>query len=188
VNTTRLEAFSDGVIAILITIMVLEFKTPHEATLAALRPLLPVFLSYLLSFVILGIYWNNHHHLMHITERVSGSVLWANLHLLFWLSMIPFATAWMSAHHDAPLPVAVYGGVLLCGSIAWLILKERIVRLEANARLREAVGSDFKGKASFLAYVAAVPLAFVWPPLSIGLYVLVALVWLAPDRRIETRV
>jgi uncharacterized membrane protein len=187
-NTTRLEAFSDGVIAILITIMVLEFKTPHEATLAALRPLLPVFLSYLLSFVILGIYWNNHHHLLHITERVSGSVLWANLHLLFWLSMIPFTTAWMSEHHEAPLPVAVYGGVLLCASIAWLILKERIVRLDANTRLREAVGSDLKGKASFAAYMAAVPLAFVWPPLSIGLYVLVALVWLAPDRRIESKV
>jgi uncharacterized membrane protein len=188
VNTTRLEAFSDGVIAILITIMVLEFHTPHEATLAALRPLLPVFLSYLLSFVILGIYWTNHHHLMHITERVSGSVLWANLHLLFWLSMIPFTTAWMSEHHDEPVPVAVYGAVLLCGSIAWLMLKARIERLEANVKLREAMGSDLKGKASFACYVAAVPLAFVSPPLAIGLYVLVALVWLAPDRRIESKI
>jgi TMEM175 potassium channel family protein len=188
VNTTRLEAFSDGVIAILITIMVLEFHTPNAATLGALRPLLPLFLSYLLSFVILGIYWNNHHHLMHITERVSGSVLWANLHLLFWLSMIPFTTAWMSEHHDAPLPVALYGVVLLCASVAWLILNERMERLEANERLREAVGSDLKGKASFACYLVAVPLAFVWPPLSIGLYVLVALVWLAPDRRIEKKI
>jgi len=184
----RINAFSDGVIAILITIMVLELRVPHTTDLDALRQLLPVFLTYVLSFIILGIYWSNHHHLMHITEQVSGSVLWANLHLLFWLSMIPFTTAWMSGHHDAPLPVAVYGGVLLCGSIAWQILKERIVRLEANARLREALGSDLKGKASLACYVAAVPLAFVWPPLSIGLYVLVALVWLAPDRRIESKV
>ena len=183
-----MEAFSDGLLAIIITIMVLELAAPHGADWRALLPLVPKLSSYALSFVILGIYWNNHHHLLHITERVSGSVLWANLHLLFWLSMIPFTTAWMSEHHEAPLPVAVYGGVLLCASIAWLILKERIVRLDANTRLREAVGSDLKGKASFAAYMAAVPLAFVWPPLSIGLYVLVALVWLAPDRRIESKV
>jgi uncharacterized membrane protein len=188
VNTTRLEAFSDGVIAILITIMVLEFKIPHGADAAVLRPLLPLFLSYILSFVFLGIYWNNHHHLMHITERVTGAVLWANLHLLFWLSLIPFVTGWMSENHRQPMPVATYGGVLLGAAIAWSILQGRIVRHEANARLREALGSDLKAKGSLAAYIAAVPLAFVWTPISIGLYVLVALIWLVPDRRIEAQI
>lgn len=187
-NTTRLEAFSDGVIAILITIMVLEFKTPHEADLAALRPLLPLFLSYLLSFVFLGIYWNNHHHLMHITERVTGAVLWANLHLLFWLSLIPFVTGWMSEHHHEAVPVAAYGCVLLGAALAWSILQGRIVRHRANARLRDALGSDLKAKGSLAAYIAAVPLAFVWTPVSIGLYVLVACMWLVPDRRIEAQI
>ena len=187
-NTTRLEAFSDGVIAILITIMVLEFKTPHEASLAALRPLLPLFLSYMLSFVFLGIYWNNHHHLMHMTERVSGSVLWANLHLLFWLSLVPFTTAWMSEHYLEALPVAVYGVVQLGAGMAYTVLYARIVRHEANTKLREAVGSDWKGRASHMAYAAALPLAWVWPPLSIGIYVSVALAWLVPDRRIESKV
>ena len=187
-NTTRLEAFSDGVIAILITIMILEFKTPHEATLAALRPLLPLFLSYLLSFVFLGIYWTNHHHLMHMTERVSGSVLWANLHLLFWLSMIPFTTVWMSEHYHEAVPVAVYGLVDLGAGIAYSILYTRIVRQAANAKLYEAVGSDWKGRMSYLAYAAAVALAFVWPPLSIAIYAAVALAWLVPDRRIESKV
>jgi uncharacterized membrane protein len=188
VNTTRLEAFSDGVIAILITIMVLEFKTPHEADLAALRTLLPLFLSYLLSFVFLGIYWNNHHHLMHITERVTGAVLWANLHLLFWLSLIPFVTGWMSEHHRDALPVAVYGCVLLGAAMAWSILQGRIVRHQANARLREVLGSDLKAKGSLAAYLSAVPLAYLWPPASIGLYVLVAMIWLVPDRRIEAKI
>ena len=186
-NTTRLEAFSDGVIAIIITIMVLEFKIPHEATLAALRPLLPVFLSYLLSFVYLGIYWSNHHHMLHATEEVTGSVLWANLHLLFWLSLVPFATAWMSEHHHEALPVAAYGVLMVCSGIAWSILYTRIVRCEANVKLREAVGSDTKARLSHASYIAAVGLAFVWPPLSIAIYALVALAWLVPDRRIEKR-
>jgi uncharacterized membrane protein len=188
VNTTRLEAFSDGVIAILITIMVLEFHTPHEATLAALRPLLPLFLSYLLSFVFLGIYWTNHHHLMHMTERVSGSVLWANLHLLFWLSLIPFTTACMAEHYHEALPVAVYGLVQLGAGMAYGILYARIVRQEANVKLHEAVGSDWKGRMSHIAYALAVVLAFVWPTLAIGIYALVALAWLVPDRRIESKV
>ncbi|HKW13598.1 MAG TPA: TMEM175 family protein [Candidatus Krumholzibacteria bacterium] len=187
-NTSRLEAFSDGVIAILITIMVLEFHTPHEATLAALRPLLPLFLSYLLSFVFLGIYWTNHHHLMHMTERVSGSVLWANLHLLFWLSLIPFTTVWMSEHYHEALPVAAYGLVDLGAGIAYSILYTRIVRHEANVKLHEAVGADWKGRASHAAYALAVVLAFVWTPLSIALYAIVALAWLVPDRRIEKKI
>ena len=187
-NTTRLEAFSDGVIAILITIMVLEFKVPHEGSLAALRPLLPVFLSYLLSFVYLGIYWSNHHHLLHITEEVTGGVLWANLHLLFWMSMVPFTTAWLSEHYKESLPVAAYGVVMIGAGMAWTILYSSIVRHGANVKLREAVGSDTKAKLSHAAYIAAVPLAFVWPPLSIGIYALVALAWLVPDRRIEKKV
>jgi len=188
VNTTRLEAFSDGVIAILITIMVLEFKTPHETTFAALRPLLPVFLSYALSFVYLGIYWTNHHHLMHMTQAVTGSVLWANLHLLFWLSLIPFTTAWMSEHHREALPVAAYGFVDLGAGVAWLILYGRIVRNKANVKLHEAVGPELKAKLSGLAYALAVVLAWVWPPLSIATYAGVALAWLVPDRRIESRI
>ncbi|HET6348455.1 MAG TPA: TMEM175 family protein [Candidatus Krumholzibacteria bacterium] len=188
-NTTRLEAFSDAVIAILITIMVLEFKSPEGATLGALRPLLPTFLTYVLSFVFLGIYWNNHHHLMHITQHVNGKILWANLHLLFWLSMVPLATGWMSENHAAPLPVAVYGGVLLCAALAWMILQGEIVRHEGSSSpLREALGADLKARGSLAAYTAAIPLAFVWPPASIGLYVAVALTWLIPDRRIESRV
>jgi uncharacterized membrane protein len=188
VNTTRLEAFSDGVIAILITIMVLEFKTPHEATLAALRPLVPVFLSYLLSFIFLGIYWSNHHHLLHITEEVTGGVLWANLHLLFWMSLVPIVTAWMSENYKEALPVAAYGVVMVGSGIAWTMLYKSIVRHAANVKLREAVGSDTKAKLSHAAYIAAVPLAFVSPPLSIGIYALVALAWLVPDRRIEKKV
>lgn len=187
-NTARLEAFSDGVIAILITIMVLEFKTPHQATLAALRPLVPSFLSYLLSFVFLGIYWTNHHHLLHITERVSGSVLWANLHLLFWLSLIPFTTAWLAEFHRESLPVAVYGLVDLGAATAYSILYGRIVRQEGNSKLRDAIGSDWKGKLSYIAYALSVVVAFVIPAVSIGIYVLVALAWLVPDRRIESKV
>ena len=187
-NTTRLEAFSDGVIAIIITIMVLEFKVPHGADVAALRPLLPVFLTYVLSFVMLGIYWNNHHHLMHLTQRVSGSVLWGNLHLLFWLSLVPFVTAWMNETHRSPVPVAAYGVVLLGAAVAWTIMQAQIVRHEANVDLRQALGRDWKGKASLVSYTAALPLAFVWPWISLGLFVLVALLWLVPDSRIETRV
>ncbi|HEX6791418.1 MAG TPA: TMEM175 family protein [Candidatus Krumholzibacteria bacterium] len=187
-NTTRLEAFSDGVIAIIITIMVLEFKVPHDASLAALRPLLPVFLTYVLSFVMLGIYWNNHHHLMHLTQRVSGRVLWGNLHLLFWLSLIPFVTAWMNETHRSAVPVAAYGVVLLGAAAAWSIMQAQIVRHEANVQVREAVGADWKGRASLLAYVAALPLAFAWTGLSLGLFVVVAMLWLVPDRRIESRV
>lgn len=187
-NTARLEAFSDGVIAILITIMVLEFKVPHGGDLAALRPLVPVFLTYVLSFVMLGIYWNNHHHLLHLTQRVSGGVLWGNLHLLFWLSLIPFVTAWMNETHRSPVPVASYGVVLLGAALAWNLMQGRIVRHEANAGVREAVGADWKGKASLLAYVSALPLAFVWTGISLALFVLVALMWIVPDSRIEARV
>ena len=187
-NTTRLEAFSDGVIAILITIMVLEFKIPHGADLAALRPLLPVFLTYVLSFVFLGIYWNNHHHLMQITQRVNGKVLWANLHLLFWLSLIPFVTGWMWENHYASLPVAVYGVVLLCAAGAYSILQGQIVRHEGNAALAAALGSDLKARLSLVAYIAAIPLAFVLPWISIAIYVVVALIWLVPDRRIEAHI
>jgi uncharacterized membrane protein len=182
----RLEAFSDGVIAILITIMVLELKVPHGADIAALRPIVPVFLSYVLSFVYLGIYWNNHHHMFHVVARVSGGVLWANLHLLFWLSLIPFVTGWMGENHFAPVPTAVYGAVLLASAIAYTALQIVIIRHEgARSRLAAAVGRDVKGKVSIAAYAAAIAIAFVdtWP--SHALYVLVALMWLVPDRRIE---
>ncbi len=183
----RLEAFSDGVIAILITIMVLELKVPHGDDLAALRPLLPVFLSYVLSFVYLGIYWSNHHHMFRAVERVGGGVLWANLHLLFWLSLIPFVTGWMGENHFAPLPTAVYGGVLLASAIAYTILQTALIRHEGpRSRLATAVGRDVKGKASIVAYAAAIALAFVHTAPSHGLYVLVALMWLVPDRRIES--
>ncbi|MBA3727087.1 MAG: DUF1211 domain-containing protein [Armatimonadetes bacterium] len=183
---TRLEAFSDGVIAILITIMVLQFKVPHEASWEALRPLLPKFLTYLLSFVFVGIYWNNHHHMLQATQRINGKILWANLHLLFWLSLTPFVTAWMGENHPEPVPTAFYGGVLLAAAIAYTILQSQIVAHHGpDSPLRHAVGNDLKGKASVIAYIAAIPLAFVQTWLSIALYVLVALTWLVPDRRIE---
>jgi len=186
---TRLEAFSDGVIAILITIMVLELRVPHGADWQALRPLIPVFLVYILSFLFLGIYWNNHHHMLHATERVSGAILWANLHLLFWLSLVPFGTGWMGENHAAPLPTALYGVVLLMAAIAWTILQTTIVAHQGpSSKLREALGSDFKGKLSIASYVAAIPLAFVRPWIAIVLYVFVALLWLVPDRRIESRI
>jgi uncharacterized membrane protein len=188
VNTTRLEAFSDGVIAILITIMVLEFRTPEGSHLSALRPLLPTLSTYLLSFVMLGIYWNNHHHLMHITQRVNGRVLWANLHLLFWLSLIPFMTEWIRETGFAPTPVAFYGVVMLGSAIAWSIMQGQIVRHEDNKTLREILGRDVKAKLSLGSYVASIPLAFVSPWISIGLFVAVALIWIVPDRRIEGRV
>ena len=185
----RLEAFSDGVLAVAITIMVLEMKVPHDASSAALQKLWPVFLSYVLSFIYVGIYWNNHHHMLHVTQKVSGGVLWANLHLLFWLSLIPFTTGWMGENHFAPLPTALYGVVLLMAALAYYILQARIVAANGpECALALAVGSDWKGKASPLFYLAAIPLAlFVSPWISCALYVAVALIWLVPDRRIERR-
>ncbi|HZR04112.1 MAG TPA: TMEM175 family protein [Burkholderiales bacterium] len=185
-SKTRLEAFSDGVLAIIITIMVLEMKVPRGTDLAALRPLLPVFLSYVLSFVYLGIYWNNHHHMLHATQRVTGPTLWANLHLLFWLSLIPFATGWMGENHFASGPTALYGLVLLMAAIAYLILQSRIIRDQGkDSILARAIGRDIKGKLSFIGYLAAIPLAFLLQSLAQIIYVLVALMWLIPDRRIE---
>lgn len=182
----RLEAFSDGVIAIIITIMVLELKVPHGSDFATLRPLLPVFLSYVLSFIYVGIYWNNHHHMLHATHKVSGSVLWANLHLLFWLSLFPFATAWMGENHFTPLPTALYGVVLLMAGIAYVILQQRIIAIEGHGSvLALATGTDFKGKLSVMGYVIGIALAFVLPMLSTIIYTLVAAMWFIPDRRIE---
>ena len=182
----RLEAFSDGVIAILITIMVLELKLPHGADLAALRPLVPVFLSYALSFVFLGIYWNNHHHMLQATHRVDGRILWANMHLLFWLSLVPFATAWLGENHMAPVPVALYGVILLCAGGAYYLLSRLLIaRHGADSPLARAVGSDVKGLASLGLYAVAIAVAFRMPLVSCALYVVVAVVWLVPDRRIE---
>jgi uncharacterized membrane protein len=182
----RLEAFSDGVLAIIITIMVLELKVPHGVELAALKPLLPVLLSYVLSFLYVGIYWNNHHHLLHSTEHVSGGILWANLHLLFWLSLFPFTTGWIGENHIAPAPTAIYGLVLLMAAIAYYILQRAIIVQQGpDSLLATAVGRDWKGKLSPVLYFLAIPLAFVSPWISHGLYVFVALLWLIPDRRIE---
>jgi uncharacterized membrane protein len=182
----RLEAFSDGVVAIIITIMVLELRPPHDTDLAALRPLLPVLLSYVLSFVYLGIYWNNHHHMLQCTRRVTGAILWANLHLLFWLSLIPFVTAWMGENPLASIPAALYGLVLLMAAIAYLMLQRQILRVEGpQSVLATALGRDAKGKLSMMLYALAIGAAFVHPSIAEGLYVLVALVWLIPDRRIE---
>jgi TMEM175 potassium channel family protein len=182
----RLEAFSDGVIAIIITIMVLELKVPHGTDWEALRPLLPLFLSYVLSFVFLGIYWNNHHHLLHMTTRVSGLILWANLHLLFWLSLIPLATGWMGENHFAPLPTAAYGAILLAAAIAYTLLEVAIIAHQGrDSKLRAAVGREIKGKISAALYLAAILLAFVHHWISHGIYILVALLWLIPDRRLE---
>jgi TMEM175 potassium channel family protein len=185
-SKNRLEAFSDGVVAILMTIMVLELKVPHGTDLEALRPLLPVFLAYVLSFVFVGIYWTNHHHLIHATTHVTGGVLWANIHLLFWLSLVPFTTAWMGENHNAPLPTAVYGLVLLAAAIAYTILVRLLLAVEGpGSRLAKAIGSDLKGYISLAIYTAAIPLAFVNQVISDALYVTVALIWLVPDRRIE---
>jgi uncharacterized membrane protein len=182
----RLEAFSDGVVAIIITIMVLELKVPHGAGFAELRPLLPVFLSYVLSFIYVGIYWNNHHHMMQLVQGVTGPILWANLHLLFWLSLVPFVTAWMGENHYSALPVALYGAVLLMAAIAYTILITLLVRHEgAESALARAMGRDLKGKASPFLYAAAIGMAFVQPLVSLGLYVLVAAWWFVPDRRVE---
>jgi uncharacterized membrane protein len=188
-DTGRLEAFSDGVVAILITIMVLELKVPHDASWGALVELKPVLLAYVLSFVNLGIYWNNHHHLIYATERVSGPVLWANLHLLFWLSLIPFATAWMGENSFATVPTAVYGSVLLASGLAYTILVRTIIAQDGpSSKLAAAIGSDFKGNASLVLYLAAIPLAFVRNYIAGAIYFLVAMMWLVPDRRIERRV
>jgi uncharacterized membrane protein len=182
----RLEAFSDGVIAIIITIMVLEMKVPHGTELSSLRPLWPVFLSYLLSFVYLGIYWNNHHHMLQVTQRVSGNVLWANLHLLFWLSLFPFATAWMGENHFAKVPTALYGFVMLMAAVAyWLLLRAILAVQGPHSVLADAVGNDVKGKISPLFYLVAIPAAFIHEWIAGALYVIVALIWLIPDRRIE---
>jgi uncharacterized membrane protein len=187
-NTGRLEAFSDGVIAILITIMVLELRIPHGADWEALRPILPVFLTYVLSFLYLGIYWNNHHHMLYATHQINGKILWANMHLLFWLSLVPFVTGWMGENHFAPLPTAIYGVVLLLAAIAYYILQRMIIAQQGtDSKLQAAIGKDIKGKISPLIYLAAIPLAFVSQWISDGLYVLVALMWLIPDRRIESK-
>jgi uncharacterized membrane protein len=186
VSKGRLEAFSDGVIAVIITIMVLELKAPEAADWHALRQLLPTLLTYVLSFVFVGIYWNNHHHLLHATDRISGGVLWANLHLLFWLSLVPFVTAWVGEHHEAAVPSAAYGIVLLmCGVAFTILLRAILASPGGNARLAAAVGSDTKGKLSVLLYAAAIGLAFVNQWISDAIYVTVALIWLVPDRRIE---
>jgi uncharacterized membrane protein len=185
----RMEAFSDGVLAVVITIMVLELKWPHGASLAALRPLVPVLLSYVLSFVNVGIYWNNHHHLLHATERVNGATLWANLHLLFWLSLIPFTTAWMGENHLNPWPVAVYGIVLLLAGVAYYILTQTLIRLHGrDSTLATSIGADVKGKISIAIYAAGIALAFVHPWIADLCYVIVAVMWLVPDRRIERKV
>jgi uncharacterized membrane protein len=184
----RLEAFSDGVIAIIITIMVLELKIPHGADWEAIRPVVPVFFTYVLSFVYLGIYWNNHHHMLYVTDRINGGILWANMHLLFWLSLVPFVTGWMGENHFAPLPTAVYGGVMLAAAVAYYILQRMIIAEQGpHSKLRAAVGRDLKGKLSPLIYVAAIVLAFFNQWVSDALYVLVALMWLIPDRRIESK-
>jgi uncharacterized membrane protein len=188
VTKGRLEAFSDGVLAIIITIMVLELKVPHGTELAALVPLVPVFLTYCMSFVYVGIYWNNHHHMFHITGHINGKVLWANLHLLFWLSLVPFVTGWMGENHFAPVPVSVYGVVMLMAAIAYYILARTLLAAEGPAsKLAVAIGKDFKGKISPVFYLAAIPLAFVSTWVAVALYALVALMWLVPDPRIEKR-
>jgi len=183
----RLEAFSDGVLAIVITIMVLELDVPHgDATIAALAPIVPVFISYALSFVFVGIYWNNHHHLLHAAPRVDGRVLWANLHLLFWLSLIPFVTGWMGENHFATWPSALYGVVLLLSGIAYFILARVLIAVNGqDSALAKAVGNDVKGRVSIALYLAAIPLAFLAGWLALAIYVIVAIMWLVPDRRIE---
>jgi uncharacterized membrane protein len=182
----RLEAFSDGVIAIIITIMVLELKVPHGEGVETLVPLIPIFFSYVLSFVYLGIYWNNHHHMLHAVQTVTGPILWANLHLLFWLSLVPFATGWMGENHFAPAPSALYGLVLLMAGLAYFILQQLIIASQGpDSIVKRAVRRDWKGKLSPVLYAAAIPLAFWWKWISLAIYVVVALIWLIPDRRIE---
>jgi uncharacterized membrane protein len=184
----RLEAFSDGVIAIVITIMVLELKVPHGAEWRALVPLWPVFLAYVLSFLVLGVYWNNHHHMFHATDRITGGVLWANLHLLFWLSLVPFVTGWMGENRFGSLPTALYGVVMLFSGVAYLILQNTIIAHQGrHSRLAEAIGKDVKGKVSALLYAAAIPTAFFARWVALAIYVVVILMWLLPDRRIESK-
>ena len=188
-NKNRLEAFSDGVLAIIITIMVLELKVPHGVEWSSLRPVIPTLLSYVLSFIYIGIYWNNHHHMLQLAHRVNGTILWANLHLLFWLSLIPFVTGWMGENHFATVPVALYGFNLLMAAIAYYILQTAIVKYHGkNSKFAHALGSDIKGKISPVLYVLSVPLAYVNPLLSGALFVLVALIWLIPDKRMERAV
>jgi uncharacterized membrane protein len=187
-KTTRLEAFSDGVFAIIITIMVLELKVPHGADLEALRPLLPSFMAYVLSFIYVGIYWNNHHHMLHLTDHVNGRIMWANLHLLFWLSLTPFVTAWMGENHYAPLPTAVYGVVLLCAALAYTVMQNAIIRFQGpHSKLAQAVRHDVKGKLSLVLYLSAIPLAFVHQAIADAIYAIVAAIWLVPDKRIESQ-
>ena len=185
-NKGRFEAFSDGVIAVIITIIVLEMRAPHGESIEALAPVVPVFLSYVLSFVYVGIYWSNHHHMLHATSEVTGSMLWANLHLLFWLSLIPFTTGWMGENHFAAAPTALYGLVLLFAAIAYRILQQLIIASQGQESiLKKAIGRDWKGRLSLVVYAVAIPMAFVSRGISLGLYLLMALVWLVPDNRIE---
>lgn len=184
----RLETFSDGVLAIIITIMVLEMKPPHGNDLASLKPLLPVFISYILSFIYLGIYWNNHHHMLHVVREVNGKVLWANIHLLFWLSLVPFVTGWMGENHFATLPVALYGVNLLMAGVAYYILSQSLIHLHGkNSTIATAIGSDRKGKLSIIIYTVGIALSFLHPMLGFTLYVLVAAIWVIPDKRIEKK-
>jgi uncharacterized membrane protein len=188
-KTSRLEAFSDGVLAIIITIMVLELKAPTETDLKALLAKTPVFLSYIFSFIYLGIYWNNHHHLFQITQKVNGKILWANLHLLFWLSLVPFTTAWIGGHYDTKLPVIAYGVVLLFSAIAYFVLQAEIIKSHGDEfPLRKVVGSDKKGKISMICYTLGVGVAFLNTWISLAFYIFVAILWLMPDRRIEESV
>jgi uncharacterized membrane protein len=185
-NRTRLEAFSDGVLAIIITIMVLEIKVPHGNDFEALKPLIPVVISYILSFIYIGIYWNNHHHLMHTVKNVTGGMLWANLHLLFWLSLVPFTTGWIGENHFDPIPMAIYGFVLLMAAVAFYVLQTLIVRSQGeHSILAKAIGSDLKGKMSVIIYLSAIGSNFASQWISGSLYILVALIWLIPDKRIE---
>ena len=185
-SKSRLEAFSDGVLAIILTIMVLELKVPHGNSFADLVPLVPVFLSYVLSFLYVGIYWNNHHHMLHTVHRVTGPILWANLHLLFWLSLIPVTTGWMGENSFSPAPSALYGAVLLMAAIAYFVLQQTIIRSQGeDSLLKRAVGDDWKGKMSVVLYAAALPLAFLSELAAQGIYLFIALIWLLPDRRIE---
>ncbi|HEY0469440.1 MAG TPA: TMEM175 family protein [Polyangiaceae bacterium] len=188
-RTGRLEAFSDGVLAILITIMVLELKVPHGADWEALQHLFPALCAYVLSFIYIGIYWNNHHHMLHACDRATGGILWANLHLLFWLSLVPAATDWMGEHHLAPLPTAIYGGILLAAGIAYVILQNAIIRSQGqNSKLRSLLGKDMKGKLSPILYLLGIGTAFVHTAVSQTIYACVAAMWLIPDRRIEGRI
>jgi uncharacterized membrane protein len=188
-NKSRIEAFSDGVLAIIITIMILEIKVPHESTFESLKPLIPIFLSYVLSFIYVGIYWNNHHHMFQIAKMVDGSVLWANLLLLFWLSLIPFATSWIGEQQFSTIPMAIYGFILLMCAISYTLLQKKIIKLEGEkSLLREAVQKDKKGKTSLCCYILAIPMAFISPWISGLLYIIVALIWITPDKRIEKQI